>query len=94
MELAIGMARSGGHVAIIGLAGGRHPVGYGAIPYETKIVIPFWGTQAELIEVLALSASGRITPHVESFRLDQVDEAYRRMRKATLEGRAVVTPSH
>ena len=93
MELAIGMARSGGHVAIIGLAGGRRPVGYGASPYETKIVIPFWGTQAELLEVLALGASGRITPHVERFGLDEIDESYRRMREGTLAGRAVVTPS-
>ena len=93
MELAIGMARSGGHVAIIGLAGGRRPVGYGATPYETKIVIPFWGTQAELLEVLALGASGRITPHVERFGLDEIDESYRRMREGTLAGRAVVTPS-
>jgi alcohol dehydrogenase, propanol-preferring len=93
MELAIGMTRSGGHVAIVGLAGGRLAVGYGATPYEATLVIRYWGTQAELIEVLALGASGRITPHVERFVLDEVDEAYRRMREATLEGRAVVTPS-
>jgi propanol-preferring alcohol dehydrogenase len=93
MELAIRLARSAGHVAIVGLAGGRLPVGYGATPYETRLVIPFWGTQAELIEVLALGASGKITPHVERFALDDVDDAYRRMREATLDGRAVVTPN-
>jgi len=94
LALAISMVRSGGHVAIVGLAGGRLPVGYGAIPWETKVVMPYWGTQAELVEVLALGASGRITPHVERFQLDMVDEVYRRMREGTLQGRAVVTPDH
>jgi alcohol dehydrogenase, propanol-preferring len=94
MALAIGMARAGGHVAIVGLAGGRPPVGYGATPFETTLVIPFWGTQAEPIEVLALGTSGRITPHVERFGLDKVDEVHHRMREGTLQGRAVVTPDH
>jgi alcohol dehydrogenase, propanol-preferring len=94
MKLAIGMARRGGHVAIVGLAGGRLPFGYGATPYEVRLVIPFWGTLAELAEVLALGASGRITPHVERFGLGEVDEVYRRMREGTLQGRAVVIPDH
>ena len=93
MGIAIGMARAGGHVAIVGLAGGRLPVGFGATPFETKIVIPYWGTQAELIEVLALRASDRISPQIERFSLHDVDDAYRRMREGTLEGRAVVTPA-
>jgi alcohol dehydrogenase, propanol-preferring len=92
MEIAIGMARAGGHVAIVGLAGGRLPVRFGATPFETNVVIPYWGTQAELIEVLALRASDRISPQIERFSLHEVDEAYRRMREGTLEGRAVVTP--
>jgi propanol-preferring alcohol dehydrogenase len=94
MHLAITMARSGGHVAIVGLAGGRLPVGYGATPFETKLVIPFWGTQAELIEVLALAATGRITPNIERFTLDEVDDVYRRLRDGTIEGRAVITTEH
>jgi alcohol dehydrogenase, propanol-preferring len=94
MELAIGTARSGGHVSIVGLAGGRLPVGYGATPFETKLVIPYGGTQAELIEVLALGANGRITSRVERFRLDEVEGAYRRLREGTVEGRAVVIPDN
>jgi propanol-preferring alcohol dehydrogenase len=68
------MARAGGHVAIVGLAGGRLPVGFGATPLETKIVIPYWGTQGELMEVLALRASDRISPQIEWFSLHDVDD--------------------
>jgi propanol-preferring alcohol dehydrogenase len=92
LELAIGVVRSGGHVALVGLAGGRVPFGFGATPFETKLVMPFGGTQAELIEVLALGASGRITPRVERFWLDEVEEVYRRMREGEIEGRAVLAP--
>jgi D-arabinose 1-dehydrogenase-like Zn-dependent alcohol dehydrogenase len=68
----------------------RRSFGYGATPFETKLVIPYGGTQAELIEVLALGASGRITSRVERFRLDEVEEIYRRLRERTVEGRTVV----
>jgi D-arabinose 1-dehydrogenase-like Zn-dependent alcohol dehydrogenase len=37
--------------------------------------------------------SGRITPRIEQFTLDEIDDVYRRMREGTLEARAVVTPN-
>jgi propanol-preferring alcohol dehydrogenase len=92
LQLAIGAVRSGGHLAVVGLAGGRLPFGYGATPFETKLVMPYGGTRAELIEVLALGASRRITPDVQRFGLDEVEEVYRRLRQGKIEGRAVVTP--
>ena len=52
---AIGIARSGGHVSIVGLAGGGIPIGYRAMPFETTLVMPYAGTRAELIEVLGLA---------------------------------------
>jgi propanol-preferring alcohol dehydrogenase len=92
LQLAIGAVRSGGHLAAVGLAGGRLRFGYGATPFETKLLMPYGGTRAELIEVLALAASRRITPDVQRFGLDDVEEVYRRMRQGEIEGRAVVTP--
>jgi alcohol dehydrogenase, propanol-preferring len=84
---------SGGHVSLVGLGGGRLPFGYGATPFETTLVMPYGGTRAELIEVLALGASGRITPHVQRFGLDQVEAVYRLLREGQIEGRAVITPT-
>src|SRR6185312_6058103 len=54
-----------------GLAGGQlrvvPGVGETGIPFESRVVIPFWGTKAELAEVIALAGSGRISAHVERF---------------------------
>jgi D-arabinose 1-dehydrogenase-like Zn-dependent alcohol dehydrogenase len=54
--------------------------------------MPCWGTQAELVDVLTLGASGRITSHIERFRLHEVEDVYRRLREGAIEGRAVITP--
>jgi len=39
------------------------------IPLETRLVIPFWSTRAELVEVVALARAGLIRAHVECFGL-------------------------
>ncbi len=53
-------------------------------------MIPFWGTKAELSEVISLARSGRISAHVERFALTQAQAAYDTMRVGQLKGRAVV----
>jgi D-arabinose 1-dehydrogenase-like Zn-dependent alcohol dehydrogenase len=65
MDIAIGMARAGGHVAIVGLAGGRLSVGFGATPLETKIVIPTGARRLSSSRCSGLRASERISPHIE-----------------------------
>jgi propanol-preferring alcohol dehydrogenase len=83
---------AGGDVAIVGLAGGALPVGFGTIALEARVSVPFWGTRAELAEVIALARAGRIRAHVERFSLDDVAQAYESLRAGRLKGRAVVTP--
>ena len=63
------------------------------IPLETRVTVPYWGTRAELTEVIALARAGRITAHIETFSLDNAAEAYEKLRSGKLRGRAVVTPS-
>jgi propanol-preferring alcohol dehydrogenase len=62
------------------------------IPMETQVVVPFWGTRAELAEVIALARAGRIKAHVETFSLDNAAEAYDKLRSNKLRGRAVILP--
>jgi propanol-preferring alcohol dehydrogenase len=57
------------------------------------VVIPFWGTRAELAEVIALARAGRISAHVERFPLRDAQAAYDKLRAGQLSGRAVVLPS-
>jgi propanol-preferring alcohol dehydrogenase len=68
-------------------------VGFGTLPFEVRVTMPFWGTRAELADVIALARNGRIRAHVEQFPLTDVERAYERLRAGTLQGRAVVMPS-
>ena len=79
-------------MTVVGLAGGKLQFAFGALPFESQLTIPYWGTAVELSEVLDLARSGRIHAHVERFPLDRVEDAYARMREGTLEGRAVICP--
>ena len=53
----------------------------------------YWGTLPELMEVIALAATGRIRAHVQRFELDDAATAYQAMREGALEGRAVIVPT-
>lgn len=92
MQLAAASARPGGSVLVIGLAGGTLPFGFGALPFDVSLTIPYWGSVVELIEVLELARAGVIRAHTERFPLERVEDAYARLRDGTLAGRAVITP--
>lgn len=92
MALATAVVRPGGAIQAIGLAGGRLPVGYGALPFDVSVAVPYWGSVGELIEVVELARAGRIHAHTESFPLERAHEAYERLRSGTVLGRAVITP--
>jgi len=92
LEIARAVVTTGGDIAIVGLAGGSLPVGFGMVPFEARVVVPFWGTRAELGEVIALARAGRIRAHVERFALEDAKTAYERMRTGQLKGRAVIIP--
>lgn len=93
-SLALGAAcsRFGTHLTMVGLAGGKFEFAFGTLPFETQLTLPYWGSAVELEECLELARAGKIRAHVERFPLDQVGEAYSRMRAGELEGRAVICP--
>lgn len=97
LSLGASVVSIGGWFALVGLAGGQlrvtPAVGETGIPFESRVVIPFWGTKAELAEVIALARSGRITAHVERFSLANAHVAYDKLRAGQLRGRAVVLPT-
>ncbi len=92
IALAVAASRSESHVTVVGLAGGQFQFGFGALPFEAQLTIPYWGSAVELGEVLDLARAGRIRAHVERFGLDAAPDAYRRMREGSLDGRAVICP--
>jgi propanol-preferring alcohol dehydrogenase len=92
MALAAAAVRRGGDAAIVGLGGGTLRYGLGTLPFDATLTTPYWGTAAELREVLALARAGAITARTQHFPLDRVEEAYAALRDGTLDGRAVICP--
>jgi propanol-preferring alcohol dehydrogenase len=82
----------GGHVAIIGMAGGTFPMRRGGVPMETSVVISNWGTRAELAEVVELARAGVIALEAEPVPLSDVVAAYGRLERGEVRGRVVAVP--
>ncbi|WP_435192038.1 NAD(P)-dependent alcohol dehydrogenase [Streptomyces sp. bgisy126] len=87
------MAAVEGDVTIVGLGGGALPVGFGSPAYEVSVASPYWGTRAELIEVLDLARAGAVDVHVETYTLDEAPKAYERLHEGRVAGRAVILPN-
>jgi alcohol dehydrogenase, propanol-preferring len=93
LALAAGSVSQGGDLTFVGRGGGELRVAPGLIPYETTVRMPTWGTVAELAEVVALAAAGKISSEAEVHDLDDAVSAYGRLRRGDVLGRAVVVPA-
>ncbi|MFG1673339.1 NAD(P)-dependent alcohol dehydrogenase [Micromonospora sp. NPDC049282] len=97
LDTARQVVATGGQLLLVGLAGGTLPVRPVAdepptVPLETGVVVPFWGTRAELQEVIALGRAGRLHADVQTFPLAEAPEAYEALRRGDVHGRAVIVP--
>jgi alcohol dehydrogenase, propanol-preferring len=92
LELAADVVAPGGHVSIVGVAGGTFPMRHGRVPLETPVVISNWGTRSELADVVALARAGAIGIEVERIALAAVPEAYERLHGGGVNGRLVAVP--
>jgi propanol-preferring alcohol dehydrogenase len=98
VKLGASVVSTGGRLVLVGLAGGTlklspNAVGSTGVPMEARVVIPFWGTRAEMAEVIALAQAGRIQAHIERFPLANANAAYDKLEAGKLSGRGVVMPS-
>ena len=92
--IALGAAatRSLGDLTLVGIAGGSYLFSFFSSAYEVSFASTYWGTQTELLEVIALARAGHIAPHVERFSLAEAPEVYRRLAVGQIAGRAVIVP--
>ena len=93
LELSAACVAPGGQVAILGVGGGTLPFRFGAIPFETPVVLSNWGTRAELAEVVELARAGVVQIEIERVQLDEVPAAYARLEAGDVKGRVVAVPS-
>jgi propanol-preferring alcohol dehydrogenase len=97
VDTARQVVATGGQVLLVGLAGGTLPVRPVAdepptMPLETSVEVPFWGTRAELAEVIALARQQVLHADVRTFPLERAPEAYDLLRRGEIHGRAVIVP--
>jgi propanol-preferring alcohol dehydrogenase len=82
----------GGRLTVVGIAGGVVEWSFFTTPYESTITNTYWGSIADLHEVVDMYRAGQIQPEVERYSMDDALEAYRRLEAGELSGRAVVVP--
>lgn len=88
-----GLLAPGGQVAWVGSAGGTLEVAKGRdLPRGWGVAAPFWGTRADLADVVALAAGGVLHSETETYGLAEALDAYERLRAGEVRGRAVVVP--
>ncbi|WP_157156981.1 NAD(P)-dependent alcohol dehydrogenase [Diaminobutyricimonas sp. LJ205] len=79
-------------LTVVGIAGGATEWSFFTTPYESTITNTYWGTIADLHEVVDMYRAGQITPEVERYSMDDALEAYRKLESGQISGRAVVVP--
>ncbi len=92
LALAAASARSMGDITLIGVAGGMLPFRFGVPANEVAVRSVYWGSRAELVEVLALAARGLLSVQATAYPLERAIDAYRALAAGEVLGRAVVVP--
>lgn len=93
MRLAAGCLRRAGELVLVGSAGGSLPLTKGAsLPQGARVRMPFWGSHAELAEVVALAREHGIRAETTTYPLDDTARALDDLRHGRVLGRAVVVP--
>lgn len=93
LTMAAKISRVLGHVTIVGLGNAALPVNFHSPAKECSVASPFWGSIPELIEVIALAQTGKISMLVQHFSLDEAEHAYDLLHHGKIQGRAVITPN-
>ena len=90
----VGALRKGGSYGVIGSGGGTLRKGwYNALPKDGEIFHYQGATLADMHDVIALAESGKIRNEVDVFPFDRVGEAYEKLVRGELRGRAVIQVS-
>jgi alcohol dehydrogenase, propanol-preferring len=92
LALAASIVELGGRIVVLGVANGTLPWKFSGMPLESSLTTSYWGNLTELREVVALAQEGRIRVRTQRFTLEQTAEAYHKLERGEIEGRAVVTP--
>jgi propanol-preferring alcohol dehydrogenase len=77
---------------VVGLGGGTYGVNAKSLPYGCSLSIPYWGSRAEMMEVIQLAERGIIHAETQEFPMTDALDVYRRLENGEIIGRAVLIP--
>jgi len=92
MALGLKVLGYGGELKVVGVGGGALPVTFFSMPRDASVNTPYAGTLSDCYEVVQLAASGLVVPQVQRIGFDGVIDAYERMERGEIQGRAVLVP--
>lgn len=92
VDLCVRVVGRNSRLIVVGLAGGVVHYAANSPPYGCEVSVPYWGSRTELMEVVALAATGRIRAGIERFPLEEAVQVYQRLREGKIRGRAVLQP--
>jgi alcohol dehydrogenase, propanol-preferring len=94
IEAGLSAVRRTGSFALIGAGMGKaNQPWFQTLPRDGEVFTFQGGSSSDTREVIALAEAGLIRNEVEVFPFSKVDEAYEKLDKGLLRGRAVVTPN-
>ncbi|PWV79235.1 propanol-preferring alcohol dehydrogenase [Nocardia neocaledoniensis] len=96
-RLAVETVAPNGAYRMVGLAGGvpgidSGPAGGPGLPWGATVRKSYGGTRTDLIDVVALAATGAVRAEIERFDLADARTAFDRLDSGTIRGRAVLIP--
>jgi propanol-preferring alcohol dehydrogenase len=94
IEAGLSAVRRTGSFALIGAGMGKsNQPWFHTLPRDGEVFCFQGGSSSDTREVIALAEAGLIRNEVEVFPFSKVGEAYQKLDKGLLRGRAVVTPN-
>ncbi|MEV0332230.1 NAD(P)-dependent alcohol dehydrogenase [Nocardia sp. NPDC050717] len=96
-KLAVETVAPNGAYRMVGLAGGvpgidSGPAGGPGLPWGATVRKSYGGTRTDLIDVVALAATGAVRAEIERFDLADARTAFDRLDSGAIRGRAVLIP--
>ncbi|WP_369137996.1 NAD(P)-dependent alcohol dehydrogenase [Modestobacter versicolor] len=92
VDLGRRVVAQAGVISLVGAGPGVLEVAVGRLPMGVSVLRPFWGTLAELWQVVELARAGLIRTEFEVHPLEAGPEVYERLRAGDVRGRAVLVP--
>lgn len=93
LDLAVTLLRTAGELVVVGSGGGSVTVSKpGVLPSGAAVRVPFWGSRAELEDVVRVARGGGLASRTTVYDLEDADRALEDLRGGRLLGRAVLVP--